>query len=168
MTDFKQHNLTPDLQSNSQEYGPEGATPVLTRTGEFRAAQRLVERLLLKGFTYEKVKGLLVDRGIIKRFKTIPNSATPSINTDICDTASIVNLAQAITSFTTNLQGSPQPAQPLIIELTDNGTAYGITWGTKFEASTVALPTTTVISNKLTVGFIYNTATSKWRCVATA
>ena len=30
----------------------------------------------------------------------------------------------------------------------------------------VALPTTTVISKVLTVGFIYDTVTSKWGCVA--
>jgi hypothetical protein len=35
-------------------------------------------------------------------------------------------------------------------------------------APTVALPTTTVSTNRLDVGFVYNLATSDWRCVATA
>ncbi len=43
-----------------------------------------------------------------------------------------------------------------------------IAWGAKFEASTVALPTTTVASALLTIGFYWNTVTSKWRCVAVA
>ena len=46
--------------------------------------------------------------------------------------------------------------------------ARAITWGTSFEASTVALPTTTVSTNRLDVGFVWNAATSKWRCVAVA
>lgn len=94
--------------------------------------------------------------------------ATPSIDTDNLDIAQLTGLAAAITSMTTNLTGTPVGGDQLIIEITDNGTARAITWGASFEASTVALPTTTVISTKLTVGFIWNVATSKWRCVAVA
>ena len=98
----------------------------------------------------------------------VMQSATPSINTDTMSVASITGLAQAITSMTTNLTGTPVDGQSLIIRITDNGTARAITWGASFEASTVALPTTTVISTMLIVGFLWNTATSKWRCVAVA
>ena len=45
--------------------------------------------------------------------------------------------------------------------------ARAITWGTSFEASTIALPTTTVTTARLDVAFIYNTVSSKWRCVGT-
>jgi hypothetical protein len=41
--------------------------------------------------------------------------------------------------MTSGLTGTPTLAQPLIIEITDNGTAQAITWGASFEASTVAL-----------------------------
>jgi hypothetical protein len=70
--------------------------------------------------------------------------------------------------MTTNLSGTPTDAQTLWIAITDNGTARAITWGASFEASTIALPTTTVISTRLDVAFIWNTATSKWRCVGVA
>lgn len=95
-------------------------------------------------------------------------SATPTINTNINNVFHITALAQAITSMTTNLSGSPVEGDSLRINITDNGTARAITWGASFEASTVALPTTTVISTRLEVGFVWNSVTSKWRCVASA
>lgn len=94
--------------------------------------------------------------------------ATPTINTDNCDAVHLTGLATAITSMTTNLSGTPVQGDTLRIDFTDDGTARAITWGASFEASTVALPTTTVISTRLDVGFIWNTVTSKWRCVAVA
>lgn len=95
------------------------------------------------------------------------SSATPTINTDNVDIYLITAQTEAITSFTTNLSGSPVDGQKLIISI--KGTAArAITWGSSFEASTVALPTTTVSTDRLDVGFIYNNATSKWRCIATA
>lgn len=103
-----------------------------------------------------------------KRTGTTTSSATPTINTDTVDYYSITALAAAITSFTTNLSGTPTDNQTLWISITDNGTARALAWGASFEASTVALPTTTVVSTRLDVGFVWNAATSKWRCVAVA
>ena len=102
------------------------------------------------------------------RITTITSSATPTINTDNCDAVTITALAAAITSMTTNLSGTPNNFDTLIIRIKDDGTARAITWGTGFEAKGVALPTTTVISKVLTVGFIYDSVTSKWGCVASA
>jgi hypothetical protein len=67
-----------------------------------------------------------------------------------------------------NFTGTPTNFQKIIVRIKDDGTARGITWGSDFEAKGVALPTTTVISKVLTVGFIYDTVTSKWGCVASA
>lgn len=100
------------------------------------------------------------------RVTTIASSATPTINTDNCNCVTITALAADITSMTTNLSGTPVNFQKLMIRIKDNGTARAITWGAKFEAVGVALPTTTVISKRLTVGFIYDTVTAKWGCVA--
>lgn len=103
------------------------------------------------------------------RYVTVTQSATPVVNTDNTDTASITGLAQAITSMTSSLSGTPVGGDKLIYEITDDGTGRAITWGASFESSgNVALPTTTVSSTKLTVGFIWNVATSKWRCSAIA
>lgn len=110
----------------------------------------------------------LTNKRVTKRAPTVTQSATPTINTDNTDVAHITGLAQAITSMTTNLTGTPVEGDTLRIDITDNGTARAITWGTSFEASTVALPTTTVISTRLDIGFFWNTVTSKWRVVAVA
>lgn len=110
----------------------------------------------------------LTNKRVTKRAPAITQSATPVINTDNTDVAHITGLAQAITSMTSSLTGTPVEGDTLRIDITDNGTARAITWGASFEASTVALPTTTVISTRLDVGFVWNTVTTKWRCVATA
>jgi hypothetical protein len=73
--------------------------------------------------------------------------------------------SEAITSFTTNLSGTPTEGQTLWIAITGTA-ARAITWGASFEASTVALPTTTVSTERLDVGFVWNTVTTKWRCIA--
>ncbi len=104
-----------------------------------------------------------------RRVVSVTQSATPTINTDNTDIASITALAQAITSMTTNLSGTPVAGDSLIIEITDDGTARAITWGGSFESSGyVTLPSTTVISTKLTSAFLWNTATTKWRIAGIA
>lgn len=110
----------------------------------------------------------LTNKRITKRTGTTASSATPTINTDNVDFYSITALAANITSFTTNLSGTPTDAQTLWIAITDDGTPRTIAWGASFEASTVALPTMTTTSTRLDVGFVWNTATSKWRCIAVA
>lgn len=95
------------------------------------------------------------------------NSATPAINSDNYDFVNITSQSTAITSFTTNLTGTPTDGQKLWIAITGT-TAIPLTWGSSFESSTATLPTTTVSTNRLDVGFVWNTATSKWRCVAVA
>jgi len=109
------------------------------------------------------------NKRITKRITTITSNAAPTVNTDNCDCVTITAQAADITSMTTNLSGTPTDGQMIIISITDNGTARAITWGASFEASgNVSLPTTTVISTRLDVGFLYNTVTNKWRCVAVA
>jgi hypothetical protein len=93
------------------------------------------------------------------------NSATPTLNTDSYDMMVITGQSVAITSFTTNLTGTPVNGQKLWISITGT-TAIAITWGAKFESSTITLPTTTVTTVRLDIGFVWNVATTTWRCVA--
>jgi hypothetical protein len=95
------------------------------------------------------------------------NSATPTLNTDNYDMMVITGQSTAITSFTTNLSGTPANGQKLWISITGT-TAIAITWGSSFESSTISLPTTTVSTDRLDVGFVWNAATNKWRCVGAA
>jgi hypothetical protein len=109
----------------------------------------------------------LTNKRITPRVSTTTSSATPTINTDTTDQYGLTAQAVDITSFTTNLSGTPTDGQKLWIYIVGTA-ARAITWGASFEASTVALPTTTVTTNRLDVGFVWNAATSKWRCVAVA
>jgi len=95
------------------------------------------------------------------------NSATPAINTDLYDMVVITAQSVAITSFTTNLTGTPVNGQKLWISVTGT-TAIALTWGASFESSLATLPTTTVATNRLDIGLVWNVATTKWRCVAVA
>ena len=109
----------------------------------------------------------LTNKRVTLRVTNVTSSATPTINTDTLDIFQLTAQAVAVTSFTSGLSGTPTPSQGLIIAIT--GTAsQALTWGTSFEASTVALPTTTSGTAKLTVGFLWNSVTSKWRCVGVA
>lgn len=108
----------------------------------------------------------LTNKRITSRITTITSHATPTVNTDNCDCVTITAQAEAITSMTSSLSGTPTNFQKLIFRIKDDGTARAITWGASFEAKGVSLPTTTTLSKVLTVGFIYDTVTSKWGCVA--
>jgi hypothetical protein len=55
----------------------------------------------------------------------------------------------------------------LIIRIKDNGTARTLSWNAVFRGGTdIALPTTTVVNKTMYLGFIYNSADSKWDLIA--
>lgn len=109
----------------------------------------------------------LTNKRITPRVSTATSSATPTINTDTTDIFGLTAQTVDITSFTTNLSGTPTNGQKLWIYIVGTA-ARAITWGASFESSTVTLPTTTVGTARLDVGFVYNAVTSDWRCVAVA
>lgn len=93
------------------------------------------------------------------------SSATPTINTDNYDSYELTAQTTDITSFTTNLSGTPTHDQKLKISI--KGTAArGITWGSSFENGAEDLPSTTTTTEQLDVGVMWNSKTSKWRCMA--
>lgn len=102
------------------------------------------------------------------RVVAITSSSTPTPNCDITDLYDITALAAAPTMGAPT--GTPYNGQKLIIRIKDNSTARALAWNAAYVAGGVALPTTTVISKILTVGFMYNTANSlnKWMCIASA
>jgi len=106
----------------------------------------------------------LTNKRITARVKTFSSDATPDVDSDDYDAVTITAQAAAITDV--NMTGTPTNFQVIIFRIKDNSTVRAITWGSEFEDAGVALPTTTVESKLLTVGFIYNTVTSKWGCVA--
>lgn len=96
---------------------------------------------------------------------TVASSATPTIDTGKCTFFffSVTALTVDITNMSTNLAGTPAAGYRLWVAITGTA-ARGIAWGTSFVAGAVALPTTTVTTTRLDVGFIYDG--TKWRCMA--
>lgn len=110
----------------------------------------------------------LTNKRITARVQSVSDAATVTPNADSDDCVDITAIAQAFTIA--NPSGTPTNFQKLIIRIKDNGTARAITFGSGYVAGGVALPTTTVLSKILNLGFIYNTANSlnKWQLVASA
>jgi hypothetical protein len=92
----------------------------------------------------------------------VTESATPVIDTDNGTIFEVFNLAQAVTSFTTNLTGTPVDGQQICIAVSDNGTARAITWGTKFVNQGATAPTTTVVGDTTYTWWVYNSVASAW------
>lgn len=103
------------------------------------------------------------------RVGSTTSSATPTINTDNYDVYKLTAQAADITSFTTNLSGTPADGDVLEVQITGTA-ARAITWGSSFVSSTVTLPTTTISTATLTVIFQYYTTSSygnnKWVCAS--
>lgn len=111
---------------------------------------------------------ILTNKRWTARVGSTTSSATPTINTDNIDIYKLTAQTADITSFTTNLSGTPVDGDILEIQITGTA-ARAITWGASFVSSTVTLPTTTVTTSTLTVILQYFTTSSygnnKWICV---
>lgn len=104
------------------------------------------------------------NKRVTPRVGSTTSSATPTINTDSVDIYGLTALAVDITSFTTNLSGTPTDGQQLLIYIVGTATR-AITWGASFENGAQALPAATVSTARLDVAFVWNAASSKWRCM---
>jgi hypothetical protein len=102
---------------------------------------------------------------LVRRVSTITSSATPTPNAATDDMFTITALAAAPTFAAPT--GSPSDGQSLMYRIKDNATPRALAWNAIYRASTdLALPTTTVASKTLYVGFIYNGVDSKWDLIA--
>ena len=110
--------------------------------------------------------GTISSSRINPRETTEASSATPTINTDNTDIHTITALEDDITSFTTNLSGTPVDGQKLIIRIQDSGSGQTIAWGASFENAGGTLPTSITAGKKAYVGLMYNADDSIWDCVA--
>jgi hypothetical protein len=113
-------------------------------------------------------QGIFGDTGAIQspRITSTTSSTTPTPNADTTDMYILTALAANATFGAPT--GTPVQAQKLIIRIKDNGTARTLGWNAIYRAVGVALPTTTVISKTLYLGFIYNSTDTRWDLVATA
>jgi hypothetical protein len=109
----------------------------------------------------------LTNKRITPRVTAITSNATWSPSADTDDVYEITAQAAAVTTIS-NPSGTPVDMQKLMIRVKDNGTARALTWsGSQWRASSdLALPTTTILSKTLYMGFIFNSADTKWDLVA--
>ena len=103
-----------------------------------------------------------------KAFTFIPNVQSVTSAATVTPTTlndEVVVTAQAVALALANPTGTALQGKSLIIRIKDNGTARAITYDTQYRAIGVTLPTTTVISKTLYLGFIYNSTDIKWDCI---
>jgi len=109
----------------------------------------------------------LTNKRITPRAQSVTsNSATYALDTDSYDIVLITGQTATITSITTT--GTPTNGQKFWISITGTAAVAFTLSASYFESSTVTLPTTTVTTARLDIGFVWNVATSRWRCVAQA
>ncbi|MDB4922072.1 hypothetical protein [Mucilaginibacter sp.] len=108
-----------------------------------------------------------VDGVRINRVLTLSsNSATPGVNTDDYNVVHITGQTAAITGLI--MSGTPLDGDTLRISITCSA-SVPFTLGSWFEPSAgIALSTTTNGTNRLDMGFVWKTETSKWRQIAVA
>jgi hypothetical protein len=103
-----------------------------------------------------------------KPFAFIPNVQSVTSAATVTPTTlndEVVITDQAVSLTLANPTGTAVQGQSLIIRIKDNGTARAITYDTEYRAIGVTLPTTTIISKTLYLGFIYNATDTKWDCI---
>ena len=89
-----------------------------------------------------------------------------SLDVSTCDNFEVT--AQAGALLFNAPGGTPLGGQKLVIRIKDNATARALTWNAVFRAMGTALPSTTVLSKTLYLGFFYNSTDTKWDLVASA
>lgn len=135
-------------------------------------ADRIVALPLLTAgdeFVFKAHTQTLTNKRITKRILSAASYTTDtgtSLNCDNLDT--FIVTAQAGALKFNNPTGTPTDGQTLWIAVTGTA-ARALTYDTQFEASAgVSLPTTTVTTARLDIGFVWRADTSKWHCVASA
>lgn len=114
--------------------------------------------------TKNSATATLANKRVARRVGTEASSATSAINADLYDQWTITALA--VGDAIAAPSGTPVQGDTLLIRIKDNGTARALTWNAIFRFSLeLIVPSTTIISKTLYVGFVYNSADSKWDCL---
>jgi hypothetical protein len=107
----------------------------------------------------------LTNKRITSRVTTVTDASTPSPSADNDDMYILTALTQTATFAAPS--GTPTQGQKLIVRVKDNGTARTLAWNAIYRASSdLSLPTITIASKTLYLGFIYNSTDTKWDLVS--
>jgi len=110
-------------------------------------------------------KTLIATSNVMEEITTVASSATPTPTGGSLRNFFTVTALAAGATFAAP-SGTPANSNKLIIRIKDNGTARALAWNAIYRAMEFALPTTTIISKTIYLGFIYNSTDSKWDLVA--
>jgi len=110
-------------------------------------------------------KTMIATTNVVEEITTVDSSATPAPTGGSLRNLFTVTALAAGATFAAP-SGTPANGNRLVIRIKDNGTARSLAWNAIYRAMEFALPTTTVISKTMYLGFIYNSADSKWDMVA--
>lgn len=144
-----------------------GSTAILAGTSTTEATTGGAGAFTTAGGIYVSKK-IVTLGGVLQRSDTVASSATPTINTDTTDIFTITALAAAANFANANVTGTPVNGQSLKIRIKDNATPRALTWESNFEGISAALPSTTVTSKRMYIGFIWDSTASKWGMIALA
>ena len=107
---------------------------------------------------------VILDLPALLRVTAITSSATPTPNANTTDQYHVTALAAGATFGAPT--GSPLHGQRLVIRIKDNGGAQTLAFNAIYRAGDITLPTTTVTSKTMLLGFIYNSTDTRWDFVA--
>ncbi len=117
---------------------------------------------------FDSLETTFTNKRINPRIVTAASYTTDTgtaLDVSTCDEFDVT--AQAGALKLNNPSGSPVNGQKLIVRIKDNGTAQNLTYDIQFRASSdLALPSTTVKSKTLYMGFVFNSADTKWDLLA--
>ena len=102
---------------------------------------------------------------LVPRETTTAYTAAPAPNMDTTDFYTITAASGTITFGAPT--GTLTDGRKLMIRIKDNGTARTLAWNAIYRASLdLTLPTTTLASKTLYLGFIYNATDTKWDLIS--
>ena len=96
------------------------------------------------------------------------NASVASPTPDVSTTDIYILTAQAATASFQVPTGTPVQGTRLLIRIKDNGTTRTLNWDAIYRGIGVSLPSATVASKTLYLGFIYNSTDTKWDLIALA
>lgn len=110
-------------------------------------------------------KDLKSSTNTIEEITTTSSSSTPT------PTGGSLRNFFTVTALATNPtfaapSGTPANGHQLLIRIKDNGTGRTLAWNAIYRSVAATLPTSTTANKTSYVGFKYNSADSKWDCIA--
>jgi len=108
---------------------------------------------------------IAIEQDLIGGITSIASSATPT-PTGSRLLNSLYITALAVAAELQAPSGTPRNGNRLIVRIKDDGTGRALTYNAIYRALEFELPTTTVAGKTMYLGFMYNSADSKWDLLA--